>query len=248
MARDHSKYSLDHKNKVAPKSSQFIIYVEGRNTEDSYLKLLKNGSCTIVPIVERGDGIGSCVDFVNTCESKFNHLPATKRQRYKEKWLMFDYDGHADFRNAIKLARQKGFNVAFSSMCIEYWFMLHFEDHDASPIPLTGDSHSQTQIDRINRYIKRLNRGLKTPVKEYDSNSKCVEEDFYDLMLAVNKDTGNRRIIDAVIRAKNIYDRKLADGAETQESVTTIYQLLIALGAIKVNKDDNGTQYELNYK
>lgn len=93
-----------------------------------------------------------------------------------------------------------------------------------------------------------MNRGLKTPVKEYDSNSKCVEEDFYDLMLAVNKDTGNRRIIDAVIRAKNIYDRKLADGAETQESVTTIYQLLIALGAIKVNEDDNGTKYELNYK
>lgn len=54
MARDHSKYSLDRKKKVVPKSAQFIIYVEGRNTEDSYLKLLKNSSCTIVPVVERG--------------------------------------------------------------------------------------------------------------------------------------------------------------------------------------------------
>lgn len=35
MARDHSKYSLDNKKKVASKSAQFIIYVEGRNTEDS---------------------------------------------------------------------------------------------------------------------------------------------------------------------------------------------------------------------
>ena len=51
MARDHSKYSLDLKNKVSSKPSQFIIYVEGRNTEDSYLKHLKNSSCTIVPVV-----------------------------------------------------------------------------------------------------------------------------------------------------------------------------------------------------
>lgn len=53
MARDHSKYSLDLKNKVSSKPSQFIIYVEGRNTEDSYLKHLKNSSCKIVPVVER---------------------------------------------------------------------------------------------------------------------------------------------------------------------------------------------------
>ena len=59
MARDHSKYSLDLKNRVSSKPSQFIIYVEGRNTEDSYLKHLKNSSCTIVPVVEKGKGIGS---------------------------------------------------------------------------------------------------------------------------------------------------------------------------------------------
>lgn len=248
MARDHSKYSLDYKRKMSRKSSQFIIYVEGRNTEASYLKLLKQSSCTIVPIVVKGNGIGSCVDFVETCNAKFNCLPPNKRLQYAEKWLMFDYDGHEDFRDAIKLARERGFNVAFSSMCIEYWFLLHFENHDGLPIPLIEDSHSMAQIKSINRHINKLNKSLKTPVAMYDSNSKCVKEDFYDLMLAVNEDTGNRRIVDAVIRAKNIYDRKRADGAETQESVTTIYQLLIALGAIKVNEDDNRTKYELNYK
>lgn len=248
MARDHSKYSLDHKNKVQTKSAQFIIYVEGRNTEVSYLKLLKNSSCTIVPIVERGKGIGSCVEFVETCEAKFKRLPSNKRQTFKEKWLMFDYDGHADFRKAIKLARDKGFKVAFTSMCIEYWFLLHFENHNGKPIPLVGNSHSKAQINCINSYIRRINKTLKTPVTEYDSDSKCVKDDFYDLMLAINKDTGNRRIIDAVIRAKTMHERKVADGAETQESVTTIYQLLIALGAIKVIADEDGTKYELNLK
>lgn len=248
MARDHSKYSLDRKKKVVPKSAQFIIYVEGRNTEDSYLKLLKNSSCTIVPVVERGKGIGSCVEFVETCEAKFNRLPSNKRQLFKEKWLMFDYDGHEDFREAIKLARDKGFKVAFSSMCIEYWFLLHFENHSGKPVPLVGNSHSMAQINCINRHIKRINKSLKTPVAEYDCDSKCVKDDFYDLMLAINKDTGNRRIVDAVIRAKAIHDRRVADGAETQESVTTIYQLLIALGAIEEIKDEDGINYELNLK
>ena len=248
MARDHSKYSLDLKNKVSSKPSQFIIYVEGRNTEDSYLKHLKNSSCTIVPVVERGKGIGSCVEFVETCEAKFNRLPSNKRRSFKEKWLMFDDDGHADFRKAIKLARDKGFKVAFSSMCIEYWFLLHFENHSGKPIPLVGNSHSRAQINCINRHIQRINKTLKTPVAEYDCNSKCVNDDFYDLMLAINKDTGNRRIVDAVIRAKAMHERKVADGAETQESVTTIYELLIALGAIKVIEDEDGTRYELNLK
>ena len=78
--------------------------------------------------------------------------------------------------------------------------------------------------------------------------ASSVNDDFYDLMLAINKDTGNRRIVDAVIRAKAMHERKVADGAETQESVTTIYELLIALGAIKVIEDEDGTRYELNLK
>lgn len=41
--------------------------------------------------------------------------------------MIFDYDGHDDFWDAIKFARKNGFQVAFSSMCIEYWFVLHFE-------------------------------------------------------------------------------------------------------------------------
>ena len=248
MARDHSKYSLDYKRKMSRKSSQFIIYVEGRNTEASYLKLLKQSSCTIVPIVVKGNGIGSCVNFVETCNAKFNCLPPNKRLQYAEKWLMFDYDGHNDFRDAIKLARENGFNVAYSSMCIEYWFLLHFETHDGTPIPMIEDSHSMAQIKRINYHIKKLNKSLKTPVALYDSDSKCVNEDFYDLMLAVNKETGNRRIVDAVIRANDIYEKKRANGSETQESVTTIYQLLIALGAINVNDNELGIAYDLNLK
>ncbi len=245
MGRDHSKFNIGRNRRSTSKMPQYIIYVEGRNTEDSYLKLLKRSYCKVVPIVQRGHGIASCIDFVNECEFSFMHLSAEKRKTYKEKWLVFDYDGHQDFASAVKLARQKGFHVAFSSMCIEYWFMLHFEDHDGLPIPLHGSSHSLAQIKCINNHIKTYNRRVKAQVAEYDGDCKSVKEDFFDLMLAINPATRNRRIVDAFNRAKAIHERKLANGSETQESVTTMYQLLINLGVFTKNNDG---KYEFNVK
>ena len=54
--------------------------------------------------------------------AKYNHLPARQRAGYKQKWLVFDYDGRDDYLKAIDTACKNGFGVAFSSMCIEYWF------------------------------------------------------------------------------------------------------------------------------
>lgn len=239
MARDHSKFSFERGKRSCRKQGQCVIFVEGRNTEDSYIKLLKKTCCKVIPVVQRGHGIASCVDFVNEAEKKFLSFPRNKRDGYEEIWVVFDYDGHEDFREAVLLARKKGFKVAFSSMCIEYWFLLHFENHDGASIPMYGQSHSMAQIKLLNNHIRKYNKGAKSPVKEYDSGSKCVQEDFFDLMFAVNPETRNRRIEDAFNRAFAIHQRKLSIGAETQESVTTIYQLLISLGLFVKDKAGN---------
>jgi len=38
-------------------------------------------------------------------------------------------------------------------MCIEYWFVLHFYDMDGQPIPMKGFSHSQAQIDLVEKTV-----------------------------------------------------------------------------------------------
>jgi hypothetical protein len=106
---------------------------------------------------------------------------------------------------------------------------------------MIGNSHSEAQIKEINRYIEKYNKQAKISVREYSMDSKKIEEDFFDLMLAVDPVTQKRRIVLAYERAKNIYDRKKADGAELNESVTTIFELLEKLGSI--DKTANG--YEL---
>ena len=102
---------------------------------------------------------------------------------------------------------------------------------------MKGDSHSQAQIDMINTFIRRFNRTAEIPIKEYDGESKVVNEDFFEFMLAVDHATHHRRILDAYSRAKSIYNRKKAAGTEFNESVTSMYELLKELGVIQEKGD-----------
>lgn len=233
MAKDHSTSSVDRPGPSIRFIGKIIIFVEGKNTESSYFKLLKLSNCQIEPVIVKGNGIARCLDFVDESSKRYMRMPKSQRDKFKQKWLVFDYDGRDDFAEAIAKARKENFGVAFSSMCIEYWFLLHFEDNDGQSIPMCGSSHSKSQIDRINKYIKRYNQSKTVGVIPYYSKNKIVGEDFFDLMLAVNPNTHNRRIIDAFIRARKIHQEKKHNGAEFQESVTTIYELLIELGVIK---------------
>ena len=98
---------------------------------------------------------------------------------------------------------------------------------------MKNNSHSQAQIDLVNRAIDLYNRSASVKVKPYDSESKAVEEDFFDLMMAIHPETHNQRLVDAYNRAKAIHETKKAQGAEFTESVTTLYELMKELGVVK---------------
>lgn len=239
MARDHSRSNIQRKNQNTRKPQKILLFVEGENTEPSYFKLLKKSNCKIIPVTIPGNGIGSCVDFVNSAKKQYDCFKEEKKREYKQRWVVFDNDGHEDFAEGIRLARKQGFRVAFSNMCIEYWFMLHFYNHDGTAIPLKGNSHSEAQIDEINKFIKRYNKRNVVGVKLYNKESKVVEEDFFDLMLAIDPTTHHHRVVDACQRARAIHQTKKSKGAEFCESVTTMYELMEELGTVRKDKDGN---------
>ena len=173
----------------------------------------------------------------HTVMKTWKSLPKEEKEKYDKKWLVFDADGREDFDEGIKLARKKKFGVAFSNMCIEYWFLLHFYNHDGSAIPLIGDSHSAAQIKMINDFIKKYNKKAELPVAEYNSGNKKVDEDFFELMLANEPESNKSRIVSAFERAKELHEAKKEQGAEFRESVTTIYELLLELGVIEKKKN-----------
>lgn len=81
--------------------------------------------------------------------------------------------------------------------------------------------------------IKKFNRTAIRPVKLYDSSSKNVEEDFFDLLMAIDPLSRKRRIVNALDRACSIHLHKRSINKEFSESVTTLYELLIALGVFR---------------
>ena len=237
-------FARNKPTKCPNSTPKIIIYCEGRKTEPSYLEGLKK-NCKLIPVPSKGNGISSCIKFVDEVEKKWNNLSVEKKAEYSQKWIMFDYDGHSDFEQAIKTAKSKNFRVAFSSMCIEYWFLLHFENHNGDAIPMKGSSHSKAQIDKINDYIKKYNNNNKKnktlkSIPLYDSNSKEITEDLLDFMLAIDVNNKKRRIELAFERAMKIHETKKSKGCEYNESVTTIYELLIELGVFKKQLKYNG--------
>ncbi|MES2652971.1 MAG: RloB family protein [Bacteroidota bacterium] len=51
-----------------------------------------------------------------------------ERNKYDAVWLFFDHDNWPQLKEALERAERVGFNLAFTAISIEYWFILHFED------------------------------------------------------------------------------------------------------------------------
>lgn len=220
---------------------KIIIYCEGRRTEPEYINLFKQQRrCTLEPIANKGTGISKCMDFVEESDKKYNMIPNSKKKDIVGKWLMFDCDGREDVIEAIKVAKEKGFKIAFSNMCIEYWFVLHVIKHDGSAIPMKGESHSKAQIEMINRGIDSYNKTADIKIEHYDPKSKGITEEFFEYLLSADRTTKRRRIDMAFEQAMRMHKEKKVNGCEYAESVTTIYELLLELGVFTKMREYNG--------
>lgn len=52
-----------------------------------------------------------------------------ERNPYDSIWLFFDNDNKPkELESAFRIIDSEGFCIAYSSMCIEHWFILHFEN------------------------------------------------------------------------------------------------------------------------
>lgn len=51
-----------------------------------------------------------------------------EKNPYDLVWLFFDHDNWPQLRDAFELIEKESFKIAFTSRCLEHWFILHFED------------------------------------------------------------------------------------------------------------------------
>lgn len=57
-----------------------------------------------------------------------NKLAKKERNAYDNIWLFFDHDNSPHLAEVFSVIEKESFSYAYSAMCIEHWFILHFED------------------------------------------------------------------------------------------------------------------------
>lgn len=127
------------KENKTPKANSFLIVSEGERTEPLYFggikKLIeeKLGGTVDVRKVDSlsieicGEGMSTnrLIEITERIVKDANIL-------YQNIWVVFDKDDFDDFDEAIKLGEAKGYNIAWSNQCFEYWLFLHFSYSDSA--------------------------------------------------------------------------------------------------------------------
>lgn len=188
-------------------SPVILVVCEGKNTEPSYFRQFKLSSATVKPV---GKGM-------NTLSLVNEALVLSTKGKYEQVWCVFDKDEFSaqDFNAAVALALASGFKVGYSNQAFEYWFILHFEDHQGGAMP------RKDYDPKINEYLKPF--GISYDGKD----SKIVSTDFFELMLATDEKLGKARIDLAIGRAEKIYNSKGNHASPaTEESSTTVFELV----------------------
>lgn len=209
--------SLKREEAIQEVHKNILIIGEGVHTEPSYFEQFKEPGVRIVAI---GLGEGTR-KLVNDVESyKAEEEKKLKGKSFDETWVVFDKDSFTDFSQAISEAKSRGYKVAYSNQAVEYWFILHFMDHQG------GSMDRKEYVKTLNTLLAKLNP--KNPLK-YDPNSKTISEEIFNVLY--------KNIQIAYDRADRIYKTKYSQGKATEESVTTIHELIHSIKGITTSSE-----------
>lgn len=85
--------------------------------------------------------------------------------------------------------------------------------------------HRKQYNDRLNECLQSFGSS-GDPVRYDGQDSKLIDSDFFDLMLAVDPKTDKPRIRQAIERAERLYDQYDHSSPATEESSTTVFRLV----------------------
>jgi len=140
MAQSHTSEDIqEFANQFARKSKitnpgVYIIACEGTKDEPKYIKefVKRHRIRAQVFIAERAEGdYGSHpTHIVEVLDTNLSKLAINRRSKSIFLWIMIDRDKdrEADLLLAKEMCQERGVKIAYSSPCVELWFLLHFKD------------------------------------------------------------------------------------------------------------------------
>ncbi len=128
----------NQKRKEASKNKRkdkILIFSEGEKTETNYFKAivkhLENTGRLRNGITIEVEGFGEATTkLVKTVKTVINNTAYDIDPQ--NVWIVFDKDSFLDFNEAIQMAEDEGYSLAWSNECFELWYLLHFNYLDSA--------------------------------------------------------------------------------------------------------------------
>lgn len=111
-----------------------LVLCEGRKTEPTYLHGFVQTWQNACLQVRYGKPNGVPFSLVQRAKQLKDHAAEEERQKneafiaFDSVWCVCDVDDHPRLREAMKLARDAGIEMAVSNPCFELWLLLHFRE------------------------------------------------------------------------------------------------------------------------
>ena len=102
-----------------------LVVCEGEYTEPRYFNALRNHLRLNTLVVKATKGVDPRT-LVNIARDE-DRRERRIGERFDSVYCVFDRDSHAQFEEASNMALARGFNLARSWPCFEFWLLLHFE-------------------------------------------------------------------------------------------------------------------------
>lgn len=125
------KREFNH-NTLTKRKRKPVIYIvcEGNETEIIYFRHFRSRNCLvdIIPIPSKHKAAEHLVKHAKSLIANYDYYP----QDGDKLWCVFDCDNNKDseLQNAVNFADKNGYKIAFSNPAFEYWYLLHFENHN----------------------------------------------------------------------------------------------------------------------
>ncbi len=153
MAKMRKEYDPDRARRRKRRPVIYII-CEGKETETNYFRHFRTRNCLVdvVPISSKHTAAEHLVKHARTLISHADYFPNDGDQI----WCVFDCDENSDaaLRNASEYAKQKGYHIAYSNPCFEYWYLLHFTKQNGYLKDADEVLRSLRSAGRLEKYAK----------------------------------------------------------------------------------------------
>jgi len=197
---------LQRRRGVRDLAKRFLIVCEDAKSAPNYFEALKkhfNLSAASIQVAGSGGNSQPIQVVEQAVKVKANASnPDSGTEPFDQVWCVIDGDYGSKIKNARAKAKVAGVELAISTMCFEYWVLLHFEESDTS----TMDCDALVYLLKSKHY------------KQYKKGT-C---EFHDIV---------QHVRDACKRAEKLRKPGIARGElpEVQNPCSEVYKLVNAI-------------------